>query len=273
MTGKRHEEGAELIREAFARARESGAPEWQTMTAAVLKNRLLDLTDRSFAEAQWDASTFRTFLEQFGDVVSVDWSRRPPSVTLLEATDFRAPIVDAHRARADIGPRRRIRSDLWAAILDYSGTHSYVWQGGEAVPHAPDQVPAGADVLPSLTQAEFREWRSKFVERLGTDHAAAVPFLRTWLEREQPLGMLPSEFRIPWVIELKSRVLNRLEDWFRMRGIAAPSDLIVGEDESPERGEDLDDLRGCILEAVRTMTVAELKAVHLPASVLLRIKR
>ena len=37
-----------LIMQAFEVARRSGRPDWHTMTVAVLKNRLLNLTNRSF---------------------------------------------------------------------------------------------------------------------------------------------------------------------------------------------------------------------------------
>ncbi len=49
------------------------------MTLAVLKNRVLDHTDRSFDEARWGAGSFREFVGMFPEVVSVDSSTRPPT--------------------------------------------------------------------------------------------------------------------------------------------------------------------------------------------------
>lgn len=274
MTGKQHEEGVQLIRNAFSRARETGAPEWRTMTAAVLKNRILDLTSRAFDEADWGASSFRVFLEQFDDVVAVDASTRPPRVTIREDATALAPSSERD-GLPDIGPQKRVRADLWNAVLDYSGRWAYLWDDGRVTKAVPDRLPAGGKVLPSLTKAEFKGWRSDFLDRIGGEHAGAQPFLRNWLEREEPLATLPPEFRIPWVVELKGRVLKRLQDWFRDNNVIPPLDLVVGEDETLQasQGKGAEDLRQYVLAAVREMTAAELGALQLPASVAFRVKR
>lgn len=274
MTGEKHEQGADLIRKAFAVARQSGSPEWRTMTIAVLKNRLLDLTNREFKEADWGATTFKEFVEQFGGVVTIDEADRPPRVTLRDEAAL--PVSGGKPAGArDIGPRRRIRNDLWTAVLDYSGPWVYVWENGYATAVASEKVAPGATVLPSLTKAEFKAWRTEFVERISAESSGADPFLRGWLEREQPLGVLPAEYRVPWVIELKRRVLGRLEDWFRANDIPVPADLVVGDEEPAEedRDEGAEALREYALAAIRGMTAAELEALQLPATAALRAKR
>lgn len=86
-----YERGAELIRAAFERARESGSEGWRTMTPAVLKNRILDATDRTFDESKWGASSFAEFLRQFDDVVVPASDSRPPQVMLMQAQPAAAP--------------------------------------------------------------------------------------------------------------------------------------------------------------------------------------
>ncbi len=50
-----HAAGARLIFAAFAQARDSGREDWRRMTLAVLKNRILGLTDCDFSGAlDWD---------------------------------------------------------------------------------------------------------------------------------------------------------------------------------------------------------------------------
>lgn len=276
MTGdEKHQQGADLIRQAFVRARQSGSPDWQTMTIAVLKNRLLDLTNREFKESEWGATTFKEFVEKFGDIVTLDEISRPPRVTLCGDAAVPLPGGEPAGTARDIGPRKRIRNDLWIAVLDYGGGDSYVWENGHATSVDPGQVSSGQKVLPSLTKADFKAWRAEFVDRISAESSGAEPFLRSWLEREQPLGMLPPEYRIPWVVELKRRVLGRLEDWFRSNDLPIPPDLVVGDEEPQQesRGEGTSALRDYVLAAIREMTDDELEALQLPATAALRIKR
>lgn len=51
----------ELVRTAFAAAKAGGKDAWDTMTLAVLKNRLLSLTDGDFDEKEYGASTMTEF--------------------------------------------------------------------------------------------------------------------------------------------------------------------------------------------------------------------
>lgn len=111
MTGE-HERGVELIESAFAAARNTGSPGWRSMTSAVLKNRILDLTNREFDEADWGADSFRAFLGQFNDILRVDPSKRPMQVTLLEE---RSASIEGSTLSPvlDLGRERQIRRDLW----------------------------------------------------------------------------------------------------------------------------------------------------------------
>ena len=127
------------------------------MTTAVLKNRLLDLTDRSFDEAHWGASSFMNFVSNYPDMLQVDESAFPPVVELYgtEADrlasegDEYTPIV------------YHIRSDLWQAALDYSSGVQYVWDRDtkRAKPrHGLETVP----IIDTVTADLQRQWRHEF---------------------------------------------------------------------------------------------------------------
>ncbi len=115
-------EGASLLRAAFERARASKRQDWRRMTLAVLKNRVLDHTDRSFDEARWGAGSFREFVGMFPEVVSVDSSTRPPTAELIEGParegparpDAEAPVPAP--GAAVLTPERRGAQHLTVAL-------------------------------------------------------------------------------------------------------------------------------------------------------------
>lgn len=268
-----HESGKKLIESAFEAARDAGSPEWRTMTTAVLKNRMLDLTERSFKESDWGASSFRGFLAQFDDVVEVDASHRPPVVSLREeAAKAAAPAAkEPEWPTGDLGPRRRIRSDLWTAVVDFSSGDRYYWDGREAVALPPASSNQPGALLPTLSKEEFEGWRSEFVERRKADEGAYRP-LRAWLQYERGIVDLPQELRIAWVVELKRQVLMRLLEWFEVRDLTPPGDLIVGRVPPRSTGVETGALRELVIATVREMTKEELEALQLPASAVLRLK-
>jgi hypothetical protein len=261
-----HERGAELIRSAFGRARESGSPTWGRMTNAVLKNRLLDLTDREFSEAEWGAQSFRDFVEQFGDVVEPVPGAYPPEVS-LRGDAIPSGDRSAGSQAPDLGAGRHIRSDLWTSVLDYSSGRRYRWDGEHAIPYEADEACEGK-LLPTLTEEEFRSWRQEFVQEQSSENSDRASLLYGWFEREEPLSYLPRSLRIPWVIELKRRVLTRLSEWFESEGIPTPDDIVASN--RPEKKAEADVLRSQVLEAVRVMNRDELESLKLPATVLLR---
>jgi len=238
------------------------------MTPAVLKNRILDATERAFDESEWGASSFAEFLRKFDDVVVPVANSRPPQVILVPQSATGSQTT-GHPVQ-DIGSKRRIRPDLWEAVLNYSSDLPYYWDGARAVKGALDGVPAEMK-LPTLAKHEFSEWRRDFIAQQSPDQPAVRARLQTWLEKDQPLVALPRSLRTSWVIDLKMRVFKRLDEWFQARGIAPPDDLVYDEelDEGPDAA---DPLRERVLAAVREMSRGELEALQLPATVLLRLK-
>lgn len=265
MTTKTHEQGVQLIRSAFELARESGSADWQTMTTAVLKNRLLDLTDREFEEADWGAQSFRDFISQFSDVVEAVPGTRPPEVRLLDDLPLSSDSVRG-REPLDLGAGRNIRSDLWNAILDYSSGRKYWWNGERAISEEDAETPG--KLLPTLDEDEFKTWRQEFVQQQSVENSERASLLYGWLERAGPLAELPTSVRIPWVIELKRRVLTRLQAWFEAEDIPLPVDIVT--DSQPKKRTDTEVLRDQVLAVVRSMGREELESLMLPATVLLR---
>ena len=73
-----------LVLEAFRIAACQGKPEWHRMRGTVLKNRLLDLTGRTFDEADYGADRFGALVEQLEELLAVDHSAKPFLVELRE---------------------------------------------------------------------------------------------------------------------------------------------------------------------------------------------
>lgn len=265
--------GAELILAAFAKARESGKPEWQVMTTAVLKNRLLDLTDGAFQQADWGATTFGEFVRQFPDIVALDSTTRPPTVRLLESAEPVA--VQEAPSLLPLGPQRRIRADLWRAVLDFSGDEVYLWDHDTAIGVPSDSL--GTDdprpILPTVARQEFAAWRAEFV----TAHADVPPpvlaALETWKNEGLGTRSLPARFRNVWTAEVKRRVLERLIAWFSEHDLKLPDDLVETREPLRPPEPDVERLREFVILCVQAMTQEELEALCLPASVLARTRR
>src|SRR5690242_16106425 len=96
----------ELVRKAFARARRKG-PGAKSMTLAVLNNRLLQMTGRSFRPSDYGAKDVRALLEALAPHVSID-STREPVVTLVGSEDMHADDADAQAPAADAAPADEI---------------------------------------------------------------------------------------------------------------------------------------------------------------------
>jgi hypothetical protein len=272
-----HQEGADLIRRAFEAARDSEVADWQSMTSAVLKNRILDLTDREFDESRWGAENFRGFVDQFGEILELDTSKRPPRVIYLpETTGSEARSSDVREGpaitRVASGRLKRIRQDLWRAIVDYSSGQIYVWDGEMAVPKGDDAD--ARPILPTLDQADVRRWREDFVGGTNLSEDANLgPYLAAWAKSESGTPGLPGPLRQQWIENFKNQVAQRLLDWFSENSIVPPSDLV--EDARPGRKAptNVEALRSYVMDCVRAMNQAELEALRLPPSAALRAAR
>ena len=244
------------------------------MTVAVLKNRLLNITDRTFDEARWGATNMRDFVSALDRVVTVDTSW-PTTVHLNEGVE-----VGAFEAVAAAEPARRrgdwsVRADLWEAVIDCVSGDVYVWEEGSVRAHPEDDVPSAFPILPTVTSAELAGWRDAFAEEAG---AATDGETRAQLEHWRSTGTssqsLPPRYRNQWYGVLKRHVRARLEEWFATHSIEPPADWIVATTNAVEKPDnDTEHLRAVMLRAVRLMTRDELDGLTLPISVVGRLLR
>lgn len=201
----------ELLERAFSAARDSGKPAWNRMLVPVLRNRLLQLTNRSFKAQDLGASSLVELVSRYGDLVTIDRTVKP--IVLEWRGTLAAPAPETGR----------VRPDLWRAILDLSSGLQYEWDvaAGYARP-----VPAADPThrLPTVDAATLVTWRDAFatahdeVLTNQRDHEQ----LRTWVGMALGRQGLPGVLRRPWRDYLKREVVARLTGWFHDSGYEAP---------------------------------------------------
>ena len=255
------EDSRKLIRKAFDRARESDRRDWFRMTVAVLKNRLLDLTDRSFKETDYGTWTFLEFVRMHEDIVDLDETMRPPIVTLKGV-----PFVPPADRKVE---RSRVRPDLWQAVLDFSSGRKYFWDRDQKLAViATSEDPPGPQI-PTITVDTFAEWKTAFAGEVeGGDPEG--PFSE-WVSSRRPSSFLPTGLRHQWNGYLKTEVQRHLVAWFEGEGLEPPANLLL-QYESVEGATRNEDLRRRLVACLRSMTAEELERVQIPATVLLRLK-
>jgi hypothetical protein len=276
------EEGMRLIRAGFELARLSGRENWRRMTLAVLKNRLLSLTDRQFDEERWGAHSFREFVEMFPKILALDRSTQPataeylgepasgPSTPRLGEPATAVPGAPMPRV---VGADRRIRPDLWRAVLDYSSGAVYVWDGSRATAVAPSELRPGDQkrLLPTISEALLSEWRQSFVAGLTRlPSEAARDAITRWAEERLPDSVLPYDLRRQWNGELKQRLMLHLGEWSDRTGVSFPTGIVEAADQPSSEKVTTEKLREFVLEAVRAMSRHELEELRLPPAALLR---
>jgi hypothetical protein len=271
------ETGRQLITAAFDAARHSGRTDWECMTLAVLKNRILDATDREFDQQSWGASTFRDFVELFPDVVRIDRTTAVPIAELLPSTSSGAESQLARPLAHAPGVRSRpwlIRADLWHASLDYSSGYLYVWENATAVRISAVDYDGtkSLPLLPTISLDEMRIWRLEFAVRsISTlDSPEYVEAIERWRDESLTGKALPARVRGNWAETLKSLVRDRLQNWFSENRIPIPDDLIERPQRIAGSRDDTERLRSLIVRCVQKMTRLELEELRLPAAVVLR---
>jgi hypothetical protein len=254
-----------LLLAAFETAKRTRKDGWRVMTVAVLKNRLLQLTEHRFNEAQYNATSMSELVARHSDLVRVDRNARPITVEWLEHSS-----ADPHSEAADTS-NQRLRADLWRAVLDYSSGQEYEWDvvAGQARPL--DRADPGRK-LPTIDRAQLMQWRTEFVgERQGKVSEADLARLEDWAEKGLGSQRLPRDSLGAWNAFLKSKLVQLLNAWFVERGFSTPRILapIKSEPTDPPQS----DLRALVHECVDALSVEELHALMLPAHVLLRVAR
>jgi hypothetical protein len=244
------------------------------MSIAVLKNRLLDMTDRQFTESRWGASSTRQFVELLDDVLDLDISTKPPTAILRDEVivDTALPVATAESARR--GGGWRIRRDLWDAVMDFAGGNAYLWDGHLAVAFPPGETKGDPEsVLPTLTSEEFAAWRrdfatDMFLKRPDDPSRAQITL---WLESMGSSQLLPPPLRSRWYGVLKHHVRARLEEWFARRAEDPPRDMATTFTRSARTSDSTEELRAMIIRAVGHMTRPEMEGLSLPVSVVVNL--
>ena len=250
----------ELIRLAFEAAKRSGRPNWYRMDIGVLKNRILNVTNGGFRESDYGCTAFMEFVRSHSDILELDETRWPPSVTLKG--------VHEEPELASDPVRKQVRPDLWRAVMDFSGDRRYVWDDDEGVAKLADDVAAGGPAMPTITVVEFTKWKRAFAD--SVDDAAKDDLFNDWVEKLRPVKLLAPRVRHRWNDYLKEEVEKHLRGWFEEQNLPLPPDLVKSQ-EGVVRSPD-DELRRRLIACVRAMTTEELKTVQIPSSVLLRLK-
>lgn len=261
-----------LVRKAFAAALQTGRPDWDKMTLGVLKNRMIDASGGTFDEQQQGYPSFTAFLRATTRDVVVDWDVRPPIAQLTPAA--RAAIADGEPdPRALRSPSRRIRPDLWRAVIDYSSGATHFWDATArtAVHTGPgEEPPADALRLPTLEKNEITTWRREFATGALQDEPEFQDELERWVEEGLPTAALPQAMRGRWNRFQTDRVVARLEEWFGEHALAQPELWELPGRQVPPRPSGLRDV---VRKCVDAMTPAELSRLSIPATVVARLLR
>jgi hypothetical protein len=253
-----------LLKAAFDAARQTGKRDWRRMTVAVLKNRLLLLTERRFSEAAFGATSVSELVARHPELVRLDRTTKPPSVEWLADPEAESEPVDVDQSR------RRIRADLWRAVLDYSSGREYEWDPTSGQARPVDHAEAARKV-PTLDREDLASWRADFAAKHRADlkNESEVHKLEEWAKAGLGTQHLPRDLQGTWNAFLKASVVERLTAWFEGSSLVAPSVLVAVE---PKPGHSQpSELRSLVHRCVDALTAEELRALPLPAHVLLRV--
>lgn len=263
---KTKQEALDLVSAAFLHAQRKLGAGATTMTIGVLKNRLLQITDRRFDPRDFGVTDMRAFLAMLAPQVQITNKTTHGEATLKIAPESVriAQTPAGGRSMAEISPQPaapgemsqdllkhdgRTRPDLWAAVMDYASGATYVWDErlGEARPTRGEET---LPVMPTVTPVELGEWRRTFVSEHrsglgGSDLASA----QRWQEQGLATVYLPTRLRQPWNRELSLRVRQRLQEFFGQLNPKASS--IAGAPAATVEPEQAADLWGELLSAAK----------------------
>lgn len=254
----------QLVIDAFVAARASGKPEWQSMTVAVLKNRMLDATHGDFSEADYGAPSMPYLVWMLSDSVALC---REGSVARVAIKEGVLPPERVELPAGEAGPAHsRVRPDLWRAIVDFSSGRVYRWDEREGCATVLGEGP----VLPTLTRQEEAAWRADFVADVGVT-GDLLTALEEWKHQASGTDRLPPALRGVWNGFLRGRVIERLEGFFQTNSITVPTDLETTNGAGHERGQDrVSELRRLLHACVDVMTEDEIRGLPVGLRILER---
>lgn len=277
-TAPTDERAEALILAAFSNARLSGRAGWEYMTLAVLKNRLLDITNREFDEADYSAKNMFQFANRFPNLLETDAGADSAGRVRLKDPDRIPAPTEQENEQVAKRDRTRVRPDLWKAIVDYRSGQAYVWDPELGVA-TPDDLKPGSDrpLLPTATRAQIRLWRQAFAKDHMADGEETVARLDEWITHSYGTNFLPISLRGDWTGFSRDRIVELLESFFDANHIPVPKDLLMGTEEVQtfrhehvKRTTNENDLRALVERCVAVMSLEELAALRFGPEVYLR---
>ena len=252
----------QLIIQAFRQARDSGKPDWHRMTTAVLKNRLLTITDREFSETAYGASSLTDFVSRYSDMLDLDSLKFPMEVELKQNERARLGLGYEPSARRNV----RIKGELWRAIFDRSSGNTYYWLADLGIVGT-SPTSGNCPILPTVNAETDKKWRQAFLESLPSIPQDA----RDWAGSLLPLSQLPQDLRHQWNRTQTENAYQLLLSWFKEQGVDPPSDFVTEiEPRQESRVAELEALRRLVQRVVHEMTEEELAQLPLPPRAIFR---
>lgn len=261
----------ELILMAFQQAQESSKREWTAMAVPVLKNRLLELSSKTFRETDYGSPNIWHLVTRFPDLLGTEGVRPREHVRLLQPHRVAA---DSREQPGTLDPAgtSRIRQDLWQAMFDYASEKTYVWDevtGRARVRSESDR--AEILVMPTLTAEDMNELRKEFVHVQESVSEHDEERLETWVRTSGPTVALPRLYRSLWNAHLKSHAANKLRSFFLAASLDVPKDLLGRTDEPVEPASEVERTRRLAHRYIDAMTAEELSRLSIEMAVLLRV--
>jgi hypothetical protein len=270
-------EALELILAAFEAARDSDRPDWHTMTTAVLKNRLLDLTQRQFREGQFGVANITELVSLFPEHLELNVDGPQAKVTLIDPHVLLGPHSPHREGFPSRQGRSRVRPDLWRAVIDYRSGSYYVWdtsiqmarRGAADEPHPP---------MPTVSAHDVQTWRSQFVSQVENSlDPSLASRLHVWVENEYGTAYLPVPLRGQWNGFTRGKVVERLKLFFSAVGEDLPPDTLTeattASDSESVMATGTEELRRLLRNCVAVMTEQELLELRLSPAIFLRAQR
>jgi hypothetical protein len=251
-----------LVRTVVADAGKKKGVQINSMTLAVLNNRLLQKTSRRFNPRDYGAKDLRELLETLRTAFELTSEIGSSTVIFrnlsLTSADFAKALPSRDFAE---GPSTagRVRDDLWMAIMDYSSGNQYVWDERRGIARKASKEDRGIP-LPTVTPEELGSWRSEFLSSTKSSLAPSdLALANRWLSQRLPTSSLPSELQQSWNRELNRRARQRLSSFFSSRESVAQDD---GRDQKDTVGIDagVDEELAAALDSGDFFPVGELLA-------------
>lgn len=259
------------IQSAYEAARDSRRENWQVMPLPVLKNRLLASTNGAFHEWDYGWPNLRFLPRAFPDLLALDPTTPHGAAVYIAAPDLTArPDANASGSIVRVSNAstegRRIREDLWNAVVDYRSGLTYIWDVKQRRAIGIEgEAETGTPVFPTISQDEVGTWRRecarKWAQLNGDADNEAVD---AWVEN--PRTRVPQRFVNSWRTDQRDRVASIIQDFFRSAQLNLPSDAF------PASGQTRTELtaRELVRLAAQVMTDTEIDGLQLPVGAVLR---